>query len=170
MRQRVRNAQYPTRQNTCVTSPRISRVRCTWCVRRHGYKNIAGGKEEVVWWGRYRSVCLLSLERCSGLRRRWIDGQEVGCRLWSLEETNERQTSNWCNGLAKGVSVHGQLQAQYALPPRKSPGTCSTRGWVIREAGQDGCGEEKISCPHQGSKPKPSSSYLVTIPVPCLPW
>ena len=61
--------------------------------------------------------CLLSLERCSGVRlpvdrrsRSWVS-------TWRLKEMDDRQTSNWCNGRAKRVAVSGQLQAQNALPP-----------------------------------------------------
>ena len=38
----------------------------------------------------------------------------------------------------------GQRQAPAALPPRKSPGTHCTGGWVGPRAGLDGCGKSRL--------------------------
>jgi hypothetical protein len=69
------------------------------------------------------------------------------------------------------MGVGDQSHAPAALPPGKSPGTHCTAGWVRSTAGQNGCGDEKISGLPPNFEPRPlelaaSRCTVYALPVP----
>ena len=68
------------------------------------------------------------------------------------------------------LATHSIRKFPLHFPSRASPcaitfqldSTNCTRGGVCPRAGLDGCSEEKVSCPHQGLNPEPSSLHRIT--------
>ena len=69
-----------------------------------------------------------------------VDTGEVEVQLYSI------LTRRWMN-------VTGQLRTLAAVSPKKRQGYLCAGSWVGLRAGLDGCGEDKIPCPHAGSEP-----------------
>jgi hypothetical protein len=59
--------------------------------------------------------------------------------------------------------MYGPRHNPVSLHPGKNPGPHSSGGWVEPTAGVDGYDEEKILCPHSGSRLGPSNPCRVTV-------